>query len=164
MQNSPFPWVCNCTHMVISHGRDRSVESRQWKLNLWHADPAWGSAASGGHALSPVRQQEATWLVLNPFSFLFFFDPGVCYLLSVSSGALGFAVQPQSWSLLWGAAKRAETWLGVHHGAETWLWLTPCWKSSGNLKSSILSPQCFPASPRFSCPFCLQKYFKALKC
>lgn len=90
MQNSrPFPWVCNCTHMVISHGRDRSVESRQWKLNLWHADPAWGSAASSGHALSPVRQQEATWLVSNPFSFLL--RPRLV-LLAERVLRLGFAV------------------------------------------------------------------------
>lgn len=163
MQNSPFAWFCNCTHMAISHGTDRSVERQQWKLNLGHADPAWGSGASGGPALSPVRQQEKPpgWFWTH---FLFFFEPGLCYSVNVSSGTPGFAVQPQSWSLLWGAARRAQTWHGVHHGTEIWLWLTPCWSSSETLKSSILSPRCFPSSRCFLCPFCLQKYFKALKC
>lgn len=100
--------------------------------------------ASDGHVLSSVTQQKATWLDLNPFSFQLWH--GLVLLLNVCSGVLGFAVLPQSWSVLWGAVKGAETWCRVHQGAETWLCLTPCWKSSEILKLSILSSRYFPAS------------------
>lgn len=143
MQNSTFPWVCNYTHMVIIHEAEvLKVSGGSWTSGMQILLGVRG--ASDGHVLSPVTQQKATWLGLNPFSFWLWH--GLVLLLNVCSGALGFAVLPQSWSVLWGAVKRAETWCRVHQGAETWLCLTPCWKSSEILKLSILSSQYFPAS------------------
>lgn len=104
MQNSPFPWLCSCTHMVVGHGTDRGVGAVE--LHLCNADPAPGSGASTGiwvpEASLHDPAQAGTGMHLAGLEPIFcswtqapVTLPTVCALRGS-----GFAVEPQSWSLL----------------------------------------------------------------
>lgn len=100
----PFSWVCSCTHMAISHGTGRGVGSSGTAPLACRSCPGSVAALASGCQRRHL-QQEPTWLVWSPFSSLW---QGSCFALCVLRCS-GFAVEPQSWSLLWGAW-RAETW------------------------------------------------------
>lgn len=69
MQNIPFPQLCNCTHVVISGGRDTRVGGQQWKPGLW--SQGWAcpepSQAAGSHLLGfePIFFSPLKYLVLH---------------------------------------------------------------------------------------------------
>lgn len=122
---------------VITHKRDRSIEGWQRELNLWHADPAWGSWCQRWAHPEPSSMAKSHLVGFESICFLAL--RGAVLLAERALGCAGCCNKA-------GQYGKVQNWVQGMPSAETRLCLTPCRESSEVLKLSILSSRYFPAS------------------